>query len=120
MTIAGMPSCARSPCRVAGSRSSPGLMVSVVVPLGLLTIVNAAVRIVPVPWAGAEPRTPVRPSASAVPAAAPATDRPATPPSRRRRRARPLAVIASSRGRSGMATPDKEPRRSRSSALSVR
>src|SRR6266567_2599043 len=87
VTSAGMPYCARSLCRAAGSRSSPGLRVSVAVPLELLTSVNAAIRIVPVLRAGAGPRTPVRPRTSAVPAAA-VTDRPATAESRCRRRAR--------------------------------
>ena len=59
MTFAGMPYCARSLCRAAGSSSSFGLMVSVAVPLELLTSVNAAVRIVPGAWA--PPGTPVRP-----------------------------------------------------------
>src|SRR5215471_4258718 len=71
VTVAGMPYCARSLCRAAGSSSSFGLMVSVAVPSELLTSVNDAVRIVPGVLAG--PSTPVRPSASAVPAAAPAT-----------------------------------------------
>src|ERR1022692_3564087 len=115
VTIAGMLYCARSLCRMLGSSSTRGLMVSEAVPLALLTIVNAAVRIGPLLGAGAEPRTPVRPSANATPAAVPATDRPATPESRCRRCAWPLAVIASSCGGPGMATPDKE---SRSTALS--
>jgi hypothetical protein len=36
VTIAGMPYCRRSFCRVSGSRIDPGLMVSVAVPLALL------------------------------------------------------------------------------------
>src|SRR5215472_16029593 len=75
VTFAGMPYCARSLCRAAGSSSSLGLMVSVAVPSELLTSVNAVVRIVPGVRAG--PSTPVSPSASAVPAAA-AADAPAT------------------------------------------
>ena len=47
VTFAGMPYCARSLCRAAGSSSSPGLIVSVAVPLELLASVKAAVRIVP-------------------------------------------------------------------------
>jgi hypothetical protein len=81
-------------------------MVSVAVPLALLTTVNAAVWIVPGARAG--PRTPVRPSASAVPAATPATDRPATAASRCRRRARPLAMIASTSGGLATGIPDRE------------
>ena len=104
VTLAGMPYCARSLCRAAGSSSSFGLMVSVAVPLALLTSVNDAVRIVP--GAAAAPSTPVRPTANAVPAAAPATDRPATPASRRVRRARPLAMIASTSGGLATAIPD--------------
>jgi hypothetical protein len=61
VTIAGMPYCRRSFCRVSGSRIDPGLMVSVAVPLACSTRVKAAVRIVPVPRAGAEPKAPVRP-----------------------------------------------------------
>src|SRR5580704_17975047 len=76
VTFAGMSYCARSLCRAVGSSSSFGLMVSVAVPLGLLASVTDAVRIVPGVRAG--PSTPVRPRASAAPAAAPATDRPAT------------------------------------------
>jgi hypothetical protein len=65
VTMAGMPSCARSFCRVPGSSSTFGLMVRVAVPSALLTSVNAAVRIVPVLRAGPEP---VRPRPSATPA----------------------------------------------------
>ena len=64
MTFAGMPYCARSACRAAGSSSSFGLMVSVADPLELLTSLNAAVRIVP--GAAAPPSTPVRPRVSAL------------------------------------------------------
>jgi hypothetical protein len=39
--------------------------------------VKAVVRIVPVPWAGAEPKAPVRPRPSATAAAAVAAARPA-------------------------------------------
>src|SRR6266702_5685106 len=52
VTFAGMPYCARLPCRAAGWSSSFGLMVSVAVPLELLTRVNDAVRIVPGARAG--------------------------------------------------------------------
>jgi hypothetical protein len=76
VTFAGMPYCARSLCRAAGPSSSFGLMASVAVPLALLTSVNDAVLIVPGVRAG--PSTPVRPSASPVPAAAPAMPRPVT------------------------------------------
>src|ERR1700722_5727506 len=47
VTFAGMPYSARSLCRVAGSRNSCGLMVSVALSLAFLTILNAAFRIVP-------------------------------------------------------------------------
>src|SRR5215467_15311008 len=61
VTLAGMPSLSRALCRVPGSNSSPGLSVSVAVPLALLTSVNAAVWIVPARCAGAEPIAPDRP-----------------------------------------------------------
>jgi hypothetical protein len=67
-------------------------MVSVVVPLAWLTSVNAAVRMVPVPCAGAEPMTPVGPMASAATAAVPA--RPVN--QCRQRLARPCRTMASS------------------------
>src|SRR5580658_5241883 len=53
VTFAGMPYWARSFCSVMGSNSTCGLMVSVSVPLALRARVKAAVRIVPVPRAGA-------------------------------------------------------------------
>jgi len=40
VTIAGMPYCRRSFCRVSGSRIDPGLMVSVAVPLACSTRVK--------------------------------------------------------------------------------
>jgi hypothetical protein len=52
VTLAGMPSWARSRCRVAGSNSASLLRVSVAVPLACLTRVNAAVWIVPGPGPG--------------------------------------------------------------------
>src|SRR5580692_9561725 len=72
VTLAGMPSWARSLCRVLGSNSTFELMDSVAVPLAFMTSVNAAVWILAGPCGDAEP---VRPRPSATPApAAPATD----------------------------------------------
>ena len=79
VTIAGMPYCRRSFCRVSGFRIDPGLMVSVAVPLACSTRVKAAVRIVPTPRTGAaaESKAPVRPRPSTTAAAAVATAMPA-------------------------------------------
>lgn len=72
----------------AGSSSTFGLMVSVSLPLGLLTSVNAAVRIVPVPCADGEP---VRLRLSATPApTTPAADRPPREERQRRRSPCPM------------------------------
>jgi hypothetical protein len=98
VTMARMPSRARSLCRVPGSSSTFRLMVSVAVPLALLTSVNAAVRIVPVPCADGEPVSP-RPSTIPAPAT-PAADRP--PGSARRQRpSRAGWTLAPARGAYG-------------------
>src|ERR1700735_4199417 len=60
VTFAGMPYLARSLCRVAGSRSSFGLRISVALPAEFLTILNEAVRIVPGAKVRIVPRAKVR------------------------------------------------------------
>src|ERR1700728_5482812 len=66
-TIAWMPYCARSFCRVPGSTSTSGLMVSVSVPLALRVRVEAAVRIGVPACTGLWPaNVPAKPRARAV------------------------------------------------------
>src|SRR5271165_4163338 len=124
VTRAGMP-CSASAWRTAvGLIICPRPRVSVVEPSGSATTENAA-SWTSVAWCGgaglacgagpAEPQPPARATTSAAHAATPAMDIPAR---RRRRRARPLAVMASRRGAVGMGNPEIESRTALSTALS--